>query len=200
MHFDLHNGPLPEHARRIIGIDVDDTLLELTGTWLDAYFLASGHRLSVEDVLDWNISRYVLPDWAGDQSLTYGNGRFHELRTPELYRTVRPIPGAQWGVRTLHEQGHRLVAITSDTRAHAREKRRALARWFPELDEMVITQRKDCVRVDVLIDDAVHNVQAVSCGALLFPRPANLLFPDSELRAGVARVTGWADILWRFCC
>lgn len=186
---------LPSYLRRVIGLDVDDVLLLTLSAWLKEYRLASGYQLYPADIHEWNLDKYILPAWRSTvENSIVGNGRFHQLRTPELYRVMRPLPGAVAGVRELARQGHTLVAVSADYATHVAEKARAVRRWFPDIQHIVITRHKACVKMDVLIDDGAHNLGSAPVG-YLFNSPTNLSYAGTALR-----VDGWEDIPWRFSC
>lgn len=169
---------LNPHARRTIGLDVDGVLLDIHTPWLREYTIASGHQITTDDLRGWNLYDYIRSDWCS---------RFDAFRTPALYLVTRPIPGAVEGVRELARQGHRLVVVTHDTRPYVSVKRAQLARFFPDLREFVFTDTKGCVKTDVLIDDAPHNV-AGRPGGILLSQPWNMAF------FGAPRVAEWQDI------
>lgn len=177
--------PLQPHARRTIALDVDEVLLDGFDIWLREYRLASGHNLRREQIRCWDLSKYVLPGW---------ERRIYELRVPALYLLARPIPGAVAGVRELARQGHRLIAITNDSRAFVPAKRAALTRYFPDLRDIVIAKDKLAVlpRVDVRIDDGLHNQPTI-----IYPQPWN---EDAELGPGQVRVPDWDAIPRLFDC
>lgn len=166
-----------------IALDVDDVLLAHCDAWVAEYNkVARGHQLRLADLTAWGITDCMT----ADQADLYWN-----TRTPGLYVGMRPVECAQLGVRTLLREGFRLVAVTSDKPAFVTAKRAALARWFPELRDIVFAKNKACVQADLLVDDAPHNNPRY-----LFTRPWNV---GARLAAGQARVNGWPELLDRLC-
>jgi 5'(3')-deoxyribonucleotidase len=176
---------LQEHARRVIGIDVDGVLLDIVMPWLFQYELVSGHVLENDDIRSWDLSNWIRSDW---------NPRFYDLRTPDLYSIALPVAGSVLAVEELARQGHTLVAITHDGPEFVAAKRARLARYFPAIQHIVFAKDKECVRVDVLIDDAPHNVNRAH-GAILLDAPWNR---NAHIAPHVLRVADWSDIPHRF--
>ncbi len=176
---------LQPHARRVIGIDIDGTLLDIVTPWLHEYGLASDHWLEADDIKDFDLRLFIRTDWTK---------RFFELRTPALYDVTLPIPGAVDAVAELAEQGHFLVAVTHDTQPFVAAKRARLARFFPGIRYLVLAKDKACAKVDVLIDDAAHNANDAH-GAILLDSPWNRA---AYVKPHVLRVADWSDIPHRF--
>lgn len=155
-----------------IGIDFDGVLADVATPWLQAYNRESGDSMTLREWVVWDPRPILLAGWQYE--------RFFDLRTPELYKQVSPIPGAREGVKALQEAGHQLVVVTADTLPFCQAKLQWLKTWMPSLTQMVAARDKNAVRFDVLIDDGPHNRPDV-----LFAQPWNRNQQGHE-------VQGWA--------
>lgn len=177
---------LQQHARRVIGLDYDGTLIDIHTVWAREYAMASGHvGFSPTSILSWDYSKYILPGW-GD--------RYTALRTPGLYLLARPVPGAVNAVRELARQGHTLVCVTHDTQPYLKVKRAQLARFFPDVRLLVLAQEKSCVRLDILVDDGLHNKPTN-----LVPQPWNSA-PNRNATWADRQGRFWRELPLRFAC
>lgn len=161
----------------IIGLDADDVMLDHLPAWLDALKERTGYELPKSEVRQWDITAY-LP-----KSL---HKELYAARTPALYRTIKPMPGAVEGCRKLLARGHRLVVVTSDHPDFVAEKRACLGRHF--LARHIVFaghgRKKDTLRADLFIDDALANDPDV-----LFDQPWNRGVPHP------GRVLGWDELV-----
>lgn len=147
-----------------LGVDIDGVLADYT-----AAVRLAAHRLGnpidgtrqptvfgmVED--GWFTSR---EDWA----------RAHEIVTGELEDMAPIDPGAATHLNGLRADGHRIVFLTArhapawqdryDDRAVLRGTERWLDTWGFEVDELRLDQTKTGHGLDVLVDDAPHNIEA----------------------------------------
>jgi 5'(3')-deoxyribonucleotidase len=163
----------------IVGLDVDGLLLDIHSPWLAKYNRLSGDHLRVEDITDWDITRFVRPGW---------EGLIEGLRTPDLYDLCRPVAGARQGVEALLDRGYRLVVITHDYPSHLGTKVAALGEFFPSLRRIVFAKEKWATvpGIDLLIDDGAHNRPSI-----LLNQPWNL---RAKLGPGQVRANAWGDI------
>lgn len=135
-------------------LDMDGILADLTTPWFAAYNRRTGDSLRLEDVHEWEVSKFARK---GDV--------YAPLRDPGMFRNLKPLPGALEAVRALHDEGHRVVIVTAclgSTQTGAYEKKQWVKEYLPFLDpkDMVVTASKDLVRGNVFIDDGPHNLKA----------------------------------------
>lgn len=165
----------------IIALDVDDVCLDLVPAWLQAYREAHAHELYPEAIAGWNLYEYVRPELVK---------QFYALRTPALYLGVRPVEGAQAGVRELAARGHTLVAVTSDTAEFVPVKRAVLARYFPQIRTIVFARNKRAaVKADIFVDDGLHNEPDI-----ILDRPWNR--PTSPEAVNFRRAFTWPQVVF----
>lgn len=142
---------LPNNRLRI-GLDCDDVLFECVSI---AIALANKERakqnkppLKFEDVTGYGVTGNET-----DEILQYfSKASFFELQTA--------IAGARELIQRLIAMGHEVFVITSIPPEFALIRRRMLLEAFPELppENIFCAQRKDLFTVDVMLDDAAHNL------------------------------------------
>jgi len=173
-------------------IDMDDTLEELVPAWVKYLNERHGYSVSPCDITDWDMSRF-FPDLPKDKL-------FAALEDAALWDTVQPKSGAQEYVKRLIDDGHRLLIVTaSHYKTLVPKMERVLFRYFPFLswDDVIITNKKQLVRGDVLIDDGTHNHMGGMYHSILMDAGHNRSF-DAEGN-GMTRVNGWEEAYRAVC-
>jgi 5'(3')-deoxyribonucleotidase len=161
-----------------IGIDVDDVVADLMGAWLARYNVTANTSFTVDDLTQWEI-------W---QDLGCSEHELFAMLTPDLYQSVKPMPGALDAINELRAMGHTILYITS---CGTKELYDAKWKWLVEHGFIVgatptftvavgswttyRNKQQACehYKVDLLVDDHVDNVESVSCTAYLMSRPHN---------------------------
>lgn len=116
------------------------------------------------------------------------------LADDELWHMIEPIPGAQETLQKLYDEGHNIYIVTASDYRTCEAKFDRILPLFPWLDwnHVIITNNKQMVKGDILIDDGPHNLVDGDYMKLLFDRPHNRSF---DARAnGVIRVETWEEI------
>lgn len=125
--------------------------------------------------------------------------------TPGFCKSLPVLPGARHFVESLRELGCELVIVTAPYEAAQLWTHERLA-WLREHFEIekkdvVFCKRKELVKGDVLIDDALHNAEAFAAEGgrvLLIDRPWNQT--ERALPKGVERCFGYSDVLAALMC
>jgi len=148
-----------------VALDIDDLLLECT-----AYAL----RLASEKYqYDPPISIYEVEHWGPHG--TRVDAMYEFFKDPEFYRTQPVYPGAKEFVRKLSEMMEVFVCTAIPPEFMGIRAKRIMEE-FPEIppDHIYMGSRKDKIQVDILFDDAMHNVLASSAKyPILMRRPWN---------------------------
>lgn len=136
-----------------ICIDMDDTIEYLLPAWLE--WIANQHHFKVkpEAIKSWDITEY-FPHLTVDQIC-------YPLSIPEFWDTVKPMKDAIEIIPRLINKGHKVYICTSTNYKNAKEKfDRCLFKYFPFIDKhnIITCYRKQMVKCDILIDDAIHNL------------------------------------------
>ena len=146
-------------------LDVDDLLMECT-----SYAL----KLASEKYnIDPPISLYEVEHWGPHG--TRVDTMYEYFKDPEFYRTQPVYPGAKEFVRKLSEMTEVFISTAIPPEFMGIRAQRILEE-FPEIpaDHIYMGSRKDKIQVDILFDDAMHNVLASSAKyPILMRRPWN---------------------------
>jgi len=177
---------------RTILVDMDDTVANLVETWLERYNLLYHDDLKKSDIKSWAIHEYVKPE--------VGRRIYDLLSTGSIYDDVKPIEGALQGIQTLRDMGHRVVFVTSyfNEQKVFWLQRHGLLIDYPYKDgrwqtarDVIMTNDKNMILGDLLIDDRPDNLENFRGGAILFTQPWNerLVYPEA------GRANNWKEII-----
>lgn len=174
----------------LIGCDVDQVVADLNTEWLRRYNADYEDSLTVAELVDWDISKFVKPACGKDID--------KYLQYPHLYERVRMIPHSLWGVTRLRMQGHRVVFLTSDPSAGASGKINWLKKndFITGPDDWAVLHDKSLIPTDVLIDDSPRNIsRSKAMYNLLFDWPWNRDMHGVCHPRSYIRVDTWFDIV-----
>lgn len=106
-----------------------------------------------------------------------------------------PIKGSVKYIQKLIDDGHEVYIVTSahyKSVVHKVEK--VLLKHFPYIpwERVIITSKKQMIKGDVLIDDAVHNLVNGDYHKFLMNAPHNQSY--DEKADGMVRVSSWEEI------
>lgn len=146
-----------------IGVDADGTCYDLIEPWLRLWEAASGNKHGPEDVTVYN-PHLVLGPNRGEMS-PEDTERFYGLLESEgLFLGLKPFAGSLDAVKELHDVGHEIHIVSAPAGPiSASEKLHAFKRdlpWLPRKHVSLI-HRKHLLDLDVLIDDAPENAEAM---------------------------------------
>lgn len=136
-----------------IGLDCDDVLYKCNSYVIQLENMA--RRAAGKEPLD--IQRLTTYEPTGDDL----DVRFEYFKTPAFYEYQPLMEGAVDFVNNLIDMGHDLFIISSMDRKFREIRMRRIAEDFPRItpENIFIAPRKDVFAVDVMLDDAVHNLQ-----------------------------------------
>jgi 5'(3')-deoxyribonucleotidase len=172
---------------------MDDSIEDLTPPWVEHLNKKHGTSVKASDVSDWDISRFF--------PTLHPSEVFEPLSTDELWKNVKPKPGALKYLRRLKDDGHRLFIVTSCPCASIGPKMRHV--FFGYLNglfswnDVIITSNKQMVRGDVLIDDGVHNHEGGAHFGILMDAAHNRSY-DAEANS-LVRVYTWEEVYSVIC-
>ena len=131
--------------RLTVAFDVDDCLAVCMQAAMDRWNAETGSSLSPYDVTG----------WAGSDS------GWTKYFSDEEFVLNQPVaPGAKRIVRELLRRGCDILVMTAVPLNVANARAEWLQKNFPEIkaENIIIGKRKDVCAVDILIDDAAHNI------------------------------------------
>ena len=169
-------------------IDMDDVLEQLVAGWCAYLHDRYGTDTVASDVKEWNMSK-AFPSLTHEQ--VYG--------APEddaLWDYVKPMPGAKEGLEALLADGHEIFVVTATGYKTLRAKmEKVLFRYFPFIpwSRVIITEKKQLISGDILIDDGSHNLTGGSYRKILFSAGHNRGFDETSI--GAVRVSNWKEVV-----
>ena len=166
--------------------DADDTVENLCDCWIAVLNERYGTSVVPEDVHSWDIS-LAFPTLTKEQV-------FGVIQEDELWRKITPISGSIEVLQKLHDEEHQLYMVTASDYRTCKTKVERLLELFPFLDweHIIITNNKQLVRGDILIDDGPHNLVGGEYFKILFDRPHNRNYDDAA--NGMLRLHTWQEI------
>lgn len=174
-------------SKPILLVDVDDTIEDLLGAWCAE--LNRKHSLSVkkESITNWEIADF-FPTLTRKQV-------FAPLHTASFWNTVKPRPDAVKYLKLLYDEGYNIYLCTSTDYRNIRAKyEKIIKRYFPYIswDNVIITNNKQMIKADFLIDDGVHNLENGDYKKILISCPHNKSY-DARGN-GMYRANDWQDV------
>lgn len=168
--------------RKIIAVDQDWVLAKLNDKWIKYYNVIFNDSLKVEDLKDWDVTKYVKED-AKPYILNI-------LNLHKFYRNLDVVVDSQRVLKKLTESYKIIIVTDPFTRMSFKSKYDWLVENFPFIptNNFVFTGDKSVIKADYLIDDGIHNLEAFTGTGLLFDAPYN----RQEKR--FTRVMNWQDI------
>jgi 5'-nucleotidase len=167
-----------------LNCDIDDVLLPLVPAWLKKYNRKYKDNLKVEQILDWNIDRFVKGEC--------GSKIYEFIENPKIYNKIKPMPYALEGIDAFRELGFEIIYCTHSTVGAAGRKFIWLKDngFWKEGDHYVETKSKHIIRADVLIDDNFSHIEKFQGRMpLLFDMPWNRQYNIPN------RMSGWKEII-----
>jgi len=148
-----------------VGLDVDDVLFSCNEFAVELENKAGKYvpPLQVSDIKSWDKNDGPIDNrlrWFKDQS---------------FFKRQPVLPGAKEFVRKLSKKAEVFI-VSAVTPEFMGIRTKRLLEEFPELkkENIILGSRKDLIKVDVLLDDAAHNLESsISAYPVLMRRPWN---------------------------
>lgn len=170
----------------IILVDIDDVLEDLCSAWVDWLNNKYDLSVSVDDIDEWDISKF----FPYLQKVKV----FEPLYQEHFWYTVRVKPGAKEYLKRLYDEGFNIYLCTSTDYRNVRPKYEAIVeRYFPFIKwkKIIVTNNKQLINGNVLIDDGVHNLENGNYKKILMSAPYNRSY-DAKSN-GMVRVENWEE-------
>lgn len=169
-------------------IDMDDTIEHLVSAWIKCLNSRYGTSVKQEEVTQWDL-QIAFPSLTKEQ--------IHApLEEDEFWQHVEPMEGAAEAIQWMQKRGYQVYIVTASAYRTIRPKmEQMLFRHFPFLtwDNVIITNHKQMINGDILIDDAPHNLVQGKYVQVLMSAPHNQSF-NAEAN-GMLRVTNWSEVI-----
>jgi len=168
----------------VIGVDVDDVMLDFVGILLEVYNSEWNDNLTVNDITDWYLAKFVKPEC---------NKKVYEyFEDPSLYWAANPIDHAVAGIKFLRLLGHRVIFITHSSLGSSGAKYKKLKELgiLEDSKDYIEAKDKTLVKFDFLIDDKPQTLLDYKLGVpIAFTRPWNKSINHNP------RVNNWEEIV-----
>ena len=174
-------------------VDMDDTIEDLCGAWVNYLNEKYGTNTKPSDVKEWDITK-AFPTLSRDEV-------FGVLSDELLWDRVKPLPGAADYLKKIIDDGHKVFIVTaSHPDIISTKLSKVLFKYFPFLtyDDVIITTHKQLIRGDILIDDAPHNLEGGKYFKILYNAPHNQSYDD--VKNFVIRVYNWDEVYYAVNC
>lgn len=166
-----------------IGIDIDDVLINTTEAVLDEHYRRTGEWLSLSDIKSYNLSEWVSSEYA-DSIWWCFNG---------IWDNIKLIDNAVDSIKNISKE-HKIIFVTATkNERNLKIKTDLIRRYFGEDIEIISTQNKQEVDIDILIDDYEKNLINAKYIGLLFDYEWNRGF--DECNHHIYRVDNWNEIV-----
>lgn len=166
-------------------LDMDDVLAEFGEALIQVYNSKYNDTLTTEDMVTWDMIPYVKSEC--------GQDIYELMKTPGLFRHLKPTPHAIGMVKRLVEQKYNVLIVSDAPRGHAHcdyemdnqnisnpadDKKAWLHQHFPMIPQsnIFLGSMKYYIRGDVLIDDKPETYEkftALGLKVLLMDKPYN---------------------------
>ena len=171
--------------KRIILCDADDTIENLCQTWVTYLNRMYGTTVHSSEIVDWNVSLF-FPSLTKEQV-------YDPIFNKNFWKEINPIDGCYKVLKEINKRDE-LYIITATNYQTCDTKIERILEMYPFLkwSQFIITERKQLVYGDWLIDDGVHNFDGGVYKGILMSQPHNKNFNAEE--NGLIRVHGWDEI------
>lgn len=139
-----------------IMIDIDGVLNTLDATVLEVYNEDSGDSLSPQDITEYHIEKFVLPE--------YRENFYKYFLDKRVWQRIRVVDGCQTIIQNLWDEGYKIIFVTKTECENLVKKRNWLNRTFPFIGEdnmrkiLYSCPIKQYIRADIAIDDGLFNL------------------------------------------
>lgn len=165
-----------------ICVDQDQVLADILSVWIDRYNYDYLDNLSVADITDWDIHKFVVPKC--------GMKIYDYLNDPDLFESLPVIEHSQEVLEELSKKYEIFVCTAPWNEENVAPKYRWLRKHFPFINEdnYIFTRNKSILKADFLIDDKPENLECFDGYKIIFDAPHN----QREKR--FHRFNNWIDI------
>lgn len=172
----------------IIGIDIDNVLNNLCEAVLSVYNEDAADNLKVKDIKTYYIENFVKLEFKENFNSYFLNRR--------VWKRIQLIEDCQKYIAKLFREGNEIIFITSTEPQNLPKKANWLKRNFPFINirkALYSCPRKQYMSgIDILIDDASHNLYNSNYKGIIFDYPWNRNFKEDNIN--YFRAKNWKDI------
>lgn len=172
----------------IIVCDIDNVLNDLIYKTLTLYNSRFNANITIE-----NITAYNFYDCLPQEDASNIIDLFKEK---ELWDSLKPLPGAQEGLKKIIKQGHQVYLATATDPVNFNWKCDFINRYFPFIstDNIIRIMDKSLLKTDVMIDDHLNNLTSNICERICLNYPWNYS-TSKDYAYDIKRANSWNDIV-----
>lgn len=173
----------------IVLCDVDNVVGDLCAAVLSVYNEDSGDCLTKEQITDYYIDNFVLPQYRK----TFKN-YFIDKR---VWKRMKLVPDVQKYISKIFNDGYRIIFLTTTECANVYKKERYLQRTFPYLDVdkcFIRSQDKSLIKGDIMIDDCLYNLLNFDGIRIVLDYPWNNKGLDFDKENNLLRAKNWEEV------
>lgn len=170
---------------KTILIDMDDVMTDLLTPWVE--YLNDKHDLSVytSDITAWDMSLF-FPTLSKEEI-------YQPLDEENFWKTVKPQEGAVYYLNKLCNE-YQVYIVTATSLNNIKYKVDHIIKpYFPFINtrNIIVSNNKQMISGDVLIDDNINNLLGGKYDKILFSRPHNYNYLPKDYPIVIA--DGWED-------
>ena len=153
----------------VIGVDIDDVVINLMDQWLFEYNCDYEDNLTRNNILEWDVSKFVKSEC--------GKKIYDYIENPAIYDYCEPVKDSYEGIQFLRTLG-RVVFITNPTIGCAGRKYVWLKEngYIDDMKDYIEAKDKSLINYDYLIDDNFNNINLSSKPNVLFTQTWNMQY------------------------
>lgn len=171
----------------VINIDIDNTVNNFLDCFIEQFNSVTGRSLTHEDITSYWLNKCTGVSSDTLSTLFFKNNTFHS--------TFKPLPYAQEAINQLVDSGHTVRFVTAINYEVIQARLDFVRTYFPFLEpskHLIVTEHKEFIYADVVIDDSVDNLKNVNskCEFILFAQPWNTMWRQTYIT-----FDNWHDLL-----
>lgn len=171
-------------------LDMDGVVVDLMTPWLEErHRLYGGEKYRIEQITAY--------DWTNELGIDKEQA-YAIICRPNFYSGLKPFPGAIEGVKALCGFSEVVICTSPVNSLTCAGEKTEWVKWhLPWVRSIVITETKDLIKGDVMIDDRPENLAGFEGIRILFDRPWNRSEESLECLSGLVydRVANWDEVV-----
>lgn len=172
----------------IIMCDIDGVLNDLIPKALALYNVENNKNLQISDINHYNFYDCLSAEDA--------EGIIGLFKRRDLWDSIMPLTDAQWGLKTLISDGHKIYLATSTSPENFPWKIEWIEKYFPFIDktDVICIHNKELLKCDVMIDDYLDNLIKNTCQKIVIDQPWNQ-DEEKEQEYNIHRAYNFKDVI-----
>ena len=172
----------------IIMCDIDEVLNDLIPKSLALYNSRTSKNLQFEGMTTYDFYDCLSPEDA--------SSLIELFKEKRLWDSLRPLPGAQKGLRTLVNNGHEVYLATATLPETFPWKIDWLKKYFPFIspNNVIRIKNKGLLNCDIMIDDSLDNLIGNICDRIVLDYPWNRS-ASKDYAYDIKRAYNWKEIV-----